>query len=140
MEKKDTESKMPQVNPGYARFQIAKALITSEQHEDPATRERAQQRISQWTRVLDGILSGRVDVGSRTPLEGVPAWATLEVITGGFATGELLAGGPLLGHERALLAQLPSVPDRDARRVLNGYYLTEEGLTDLQDRLRTGRR
>lgn len=139
MERKDTETGGPQVNPNYAIFQIAKALTTAEQHEDHAARERAEQRISRWTTVLKGILDGSFDVGSRTPLEGIPTWATLEVITGGFTTGALLAGGSLLDHEIALLMELPPVPDGDARRVLNGHYLTEQGLTGLQDRLRSGR-
>jgi hypothetical protein len=127
-----------QVNPGYALFQIARALTTSEEHDDLATRERAKEKILKWHTVLTGILSGKIGVGSRTPLEGVPAWATLEVITGGFATGELLAGGPLLEHEQALLKDLSPSSDSDGRRILNGYYLTEEGLAQLWEWLRTG--
>ena len=138
MDKKERETARPQVNPGYAVFQIARALTTSEQHEDPETRQRAQERIAKWTSVLNGILSGKLDVGSRTPLEGVPGWATLEVLTGGFATGRLLASGPLLDHERDLLAGLTSIAETDERRALNRYYLTDEGLADLRERLRSG--
>ena len=103
MEKNEPDTGTPQVNPGYALFQIAKALTTSEQSEDADTRRRAQEKISRWTTVLNGILGGTLDVGSRTPLEGVPGWATLEVLAGGFATGQMLASGPLLDHERELL-------------------------------------
>jgi hypothetical protein len=138
MNMKDTATKEPRVNPGYALFQIAKALTTSKQHEDPATRERAQVKISKWIDVFNGILNGTLDVGSRTPLEGVPGWVTLEVVTGGFATGELLASGSLLDHERALLAKLSPASDADGRRVLNGYYLTDEGLAHLQEQLHSG--
>ena len=139
MEENETDTETPRVNPGHALFQIAKALTTSEQHKDAAARERARQRTSKWLAVLNGILAGTAKVGSRTPLEGVPGWATLEVVTGGFATGALLAGGPLLEHERASLTELSPVPDSDARRLLNGYYLTEDGLAQLRERLRTGR-
>ncbi|MEO0824652.1 MAG: hypothetical protein AAFX95_01155 [Cyanobacteria bacterium J06639_16] len=127
-----------QVNPGYPLFQIAKALTTAEHHEDPATRERAQQRIVKWTAVLNGLLNGTVDVGSRSPLGGVPNWVTLEVVTGGFATGQLMAGGPLLEHELALLAELPGKSEADGRRALNGYFVTDEGLDRLQRLLQSG--
>ncbi|MCP4404827.1 MAG: hypothetical protein GY801_46945, partial [bacterium] len=45
-QREPTNTEAPQVNPGYALFQIARALLTSEQHDDPATRERAQRKIS----------------------------------------------------------------------------------------------
>ncbi len=135
---RDATSNAHQVNPGYALFQIAKALTTSEQHEDEATRERARQKISKWITVFRGILSGRLDVGSRTPVEGVPGWATMEVVTGGFATGELLAGGPLLDHERTLLSKLSQASDSEARHVLNRYHLTDDGLAHLQEQLGSG--
>jgi hypothetical protein len=128
----------PQVNPGYPRLQIAKALTTAEQHRDPATRERARLRVRKWTAVLNGILNGKLNVGSRTPLESVPAWATLEVVTGGFATGELLAGGPLLEHELALLTELSVTSNSDGRRVINGYFITDEGLARLRALLHSG--
>ncbi len=125
-------------NPGYAALQIAKALTTSEEHDDPAARERAGERIARWQTVLGNILTGSVQYGSRAPVEGVPAWATLEVITGGFATGALLAGGPIQEYERLLLADLPAVPAGEERRALNAHFLTDAGLRWLVDRLRTG--
>jgi hypothetical protein len=133
----------PLVNPGYAVFQLSKALTTQTEHPDPATRERAHQRVKDWTTVFNGILDGTLAVGSRTPLEGTPSWVTLKVLTGGFATGELLAAGPLQAHERALLARLSHFPvtsdtETDARRLLNSYYLTDEGLADLQELLPSG--
>jgi hypothetical protein len=126
------------VNPGYAAFQFARALTTSEEHEDAATRERAKARISKWEGILRNILSGTVEYGSRTPVEGAPAWATLEVATGGFATGELLASGPLQEHERKLLESLGEIPAGEPRRALNAYFLTDAGLAQLRDRLQTG--
>jgi hypothetical protein len=87
----DVNVRQAGVNSGYAAFQIAKVLTTSEQHDDPATRERAQKKVDKWETVLRNILSGAIDYGSRTPVDGVPGWATLEVVTGGLATGGLLA-------------------------------------------------
>ena len=128
----------PSAGQGYALFQLAKALTTQAQHPDPATRERAKRRIEEWSAVFSGIVNGTLDVGSRTPLEGVPGWATLKVLTGGFASGELLAAGPLQAHERSLLSRFPSTSESDARRVLNGHCLGEEGLAELQARLQSG--
>jgi hypothetical protein len=124
------------VNPGYAAFQIAKALTTSEDHDDPATRERAKERIAKWETVLRSILSGSVEYGSRTPVAEAPAWATLEVVTGGFATGELLAAGSLQEHEQKLLESVPGTHAGE-RSALNTYFLSEAGLADLQQKLET---
>lgn len=138
--KQDTgaEIKLGGVNPGYAAFQIAKALTTSEEHADQATRERAKERVSKWESVFRNILTGNVAYGSRTPVEGIPGWATLEVITGGFATGKLLASGPLQAHEKKLLEGIPGVPEGEERRALNAYFLTEAGFAELLDRIHTG--
>lgn len=133
----NSQTTSPGVNPHYAAFQIAKALRTAEDHPDPATRERAEQRVAKWETVLRNILDGSVAFGSRTPVADVPAWATLEVVTGGFATGELLAAGPLQQHETKLLEGFPKL-DGDERGVLNAYFLTDAGLDDLQQKLRTG--
>ena len=81
---------------------------------------------------------GAVDYGSRTPLEATPAWATLEVLTGGFATGRLLAGGVLLEHELVLLRQTGALRKKQDRQAINTYFLSEHGLADLNDRLRSG--
>src|SRR5262249_43462202 len=37
-----------------------------------------------------------------------------------------------------LLAKLPAVPETEARTVLNRYYLTDDGFSNLRERLRTG--
>lgn len=126
------------VNPGYAALQIAKALTTSQDHADQATRERAKEKIAKWETVLRNILSGTVDYGSRAPVEGMPGWATLEVVTGGFATGGLLAGGPVQDHERELLKSLPPCRGGEERQNLNRYYLSESGFSELHDRLQSG--
>lgn len=75
--------------------------------------------------MYEGLLSGSLRVGSRTPVADALTWATLEVAHGGFAIS------PLLPHERERLARLPAVPDGAERRVLNASYLTDEGLVEL---------
>ena len=132
------DAKTTGVNPGYAAFQIAKALTTSKEHDDAATRELAKEKISRWETVLKNILTGAVEYGSRTPVRGAPGWATLEIVTGGFATGELLAGGALQEHEKKLLENIPGVPEGEERRALNAYFLTDTGFAGLQDWLSTG--
>ncbi len=128
-----------QANPGYAQHQIARALLTATEHADGKTRQRAQGKVARWVNVLQGMAAGSLAVGERTPVAGIPEWVTLEVVTGGFATGGLLAEGPLQDHEQQLLAQL-GVRGRtnDARRVLNSYYLSDAGLAQLQEMTRSG--
>jgi len=133
----ETEGKSVGVNAGYAAFQLAKALTTSEHHEDPSTRARAREKIAKWEAVLGNILTGSADYGSRTPVEGVPEWATLEVVKGGFATGNLLAGGVLLEHERKLLRTVP-ISTVNERVSLNAYFLSDAGLAELRSRLHSG--
>ena len=79
----------------YALGQLERAVFASTEHGDPAVRERARARVAQWRRVLEGMASGALAIGSRTPT-AAPAWATLEVVHGGFATGGLAADVGLL--------------------------------------------
>jgi hypothetical protein len=113
-------------------------LTAAEADVDEATRRRAAERVRRWTEVVSGMQDGRLRIGSRTPVGGMPAWATLEVATGGFATGQPLAGGPLLGHEQRLAVRLRIPADDTARLTLNRYYLTERGMAELSDRLERG--
>jgi len=135
----DAKVKSVGVNPGYAELQIAKSLATAVHHNDPTVRENAKRKVSDWATVLRNILSGDVDYGSRAPVGGVPVWATLEVVTGGFATGGFLAGGPLQEHEKKLLEGRARVTEGKERQTLNAWFLTDAGLGDLQERLQTGR-
>jgi hypothetical protein len=130
-----------QVQPGYALGQLARALTAEQSHSDPAEKERASKKIEAWRQVFAGMLAGTLNVGSRTPLSGAPAWATLEVLTGGFASGTLLAGGPLRPHEVARLMQLGHGEETNApaaRALLNASYLDESGLGELGALLRSG--
>ncbi|RSS80017.1 hypothetical protein [Streptomyces sp. WAC06614] len=124
------------VSPAYAAQQLARALRTSETHPDEATRARAEGRTSQWRAVLEGIAGGRLDVGSRTPVAGLPAWVTPEVVRGGFATGTSAAAGPLTPHEEEA-ARRAGVPA--TRADLFAHALTAAGLADLWALLDSGR-
>src|SRR5450830_1555438 len=109
------------VNPEYAASQLAKALLTSEQTADAELAGRAAHRMAHWQNILSSIRSGAARYGTRAPLPDTPAWATLEVATGGFATGRLLAGGPLEVYEKELIERL-SIPENDEARLrLNAY-------------------
>lgn len=125
-------------NPDYAAFQIARALATCEHHEDTATRERARVKIEKWMCVLEGMLSGQLTVGSRQPIDDIPVWATPEVVTGGFATGRLLASNELQGHEIDLAGRIGIECMGDNRQMLNAWFLTGSGLAELLERLRSG--
>lgn len=115
----------------YAANQLAKALLASEQTADAELAERAARRVTQWQEVLSNVLSGAARYGSRTPLPDTPAWATLEVATGGFATGRLLAGGPLEVYETQLIKRLSIPENEDARLRLNAYFVTDQGMGEL---------
>jgi hypothetical protein len=125
-----------QVGVGYPLRQLAQALLTAAEHEDPRARQRAEQQVRRWQQVLDAMATGRVHVGSRAPLSGLPAWVTPEVLRGGFATGEPAASGPLRPHE-ADLARRVGLPTQ--RQALFAYHLTEAGLADLDAMLDHGR-
>ena len=58
MNEKDTGDEQLRVNPGYAAFQIAKALTASEEHEDSTVRANAQRKVAKWLTVLRGVLVG----------------------------------------------------------------------------------
>ncbi|MDX2677271.1 hypothetical protein [Streptomyces soliscabiei] len=126
----------PQANPGYAAGQLAKALTTALTHDDPDTRNRAAERQRAWRSVLAGMANGLLRIGSRTPVEGLPAWVTPAVLRGGFATGEPSAGGPLTKYE-VEAARRAGVPQH--RRALFAYWLSEDGLAQLCALLDSGR-
>ncbi|MCB9690865.1 MAG: hypothetical protein H6736_03530 [Alphaproteobacteria bacterium] len=75
----------------YSHAQLARAIETWSTHPDPAVKASAAERIRKWTSVILGMEDGSITVGSRTPVADTPAWVTLEVAHGGFATGRLLA-------------------------------------------------
>ncbi len=101
-------------------------------------RQSAEERVRKWTDVLKGMAAGWLSIGSREPVSGAPAWVTLEVAHGGFATGSYLAGGPLNDAERKRADTLKLNTINDSRRALNLSYLTEEGLAELLSMLGSG--
>ncbi|WP_426569126.1 hypothetical protein [Streptomyces canus] len=127
---------LAEANPGYASGQLARALATARTHQDPDTRRRAQDKSRAWRAVLAGMANGLLAIGSQTPVAGLPAWVTPEVVRGGFATGEALAGGPLRPYETDV-ARRAGIPED--RRALFAYWLSEDGLGRLYDLLDSGR-
>ena len=119
----------------YPQGQLGHALLTAATHEDAATRRRAQARARAWASVLEGLHTGRIHLGSRTPVAGLPPWVTLEVLRGGFATGKPMAGGPLEADEIARADGLGLPPTRAA---LFASYLTDDGLAELRTLIATG--
>ena len=120
---------------GYAVFQLSKALIAHDQNCGPLARFSTRRRISNWQQVITHMLQGTAEYGSRTPIAEIPHWVTPEVITGGFATGNLLAGGELTDYERELAASIPGIRQGFERLDINAWHLTDEGLAALHQRL-----
>lgn len=120
---------------GYALGQLSSAFLTAATHEDPDVRRRADERARKWAQAIEHMEEGRVEVGSRVPVRGLPAWVTPEVLRGGFATGGALAKVPLQADEIALARRL-GIPA--ARRQIFGFHLTDAGLKELYDLLDFG--
>ncbi|NUS00104.1 MAG: hypothetical protein HOV67_33205, partial [Kribbellaceae bacterium] len=117
--------------------QLERAFERALSADDVDVRRRAADRVDAWRNVLDGMSAGRLTVGSRTPVAKTPAWVTLEVVTGGFATGRYLAELPPYDDE---LARIPAdAPGATDRERVNLWYLGDEGLAELAEALRTGR-
>src|SRR5512139_3044430 len=115
------------VNIGYAWGQLMRARQTMAEHGDADVRARASETAAKWESVIAGMQAGTIEVGSRTPTKA-PAWVTLDVVTGGFATGGHSAGGPLRDHERALAEQRGLAASRVA---LNLHYLASNDAEEL---------
>ncbi|HVK25093.1 MAG TPA: hypothetical protein VM677_27355, partial [Actinokineospora sp.] len=124
----------PQHTPsfGYPFAMLARAMARTDD-------ERSLTKVRRWQDVISGILDGSLSVGSRTPVADIPAWVTLEVAHGGFATGRLLAEEPLSDDELARVAALPpGAPGRTDRERLNLWYLGDTGQAELLAALRAG--
>jgi hypothetical protein len=121
----------PLVSSGYPGMQLARALAHANTSNDP----QAQERVRRWTDVLMSVLSGSVAPGDRRPVARLPEWVTLEVATGGFATGKAMSAGPLRAHELRLLDELGFAKEAEPRLALNRYFLTDPGLHRLTDAL-----
>ena len=118
------------MNDGYAYGQLQRAL----KHAGADS-----ERVARWRAVLDGLRDGTLTVGSRTPVADTPAWVTLEVLHGGFASGRYLAEAPLRHYETEVVESLPGdAPGTTDRERLNLYHLTDAGQAVLLDALTTG--
>jgi hypothetical protein len=126
------------INYSYVVGQLTRALGAAENHADPAVRERAAEKVRKWHQIFEGVAGGALTVGSRTPVAGTPAWATLEVAHGGFATGSLMAGGALQPHEIELQGRLDASGVASGRTALNLFYLTDAGREELLQLVRSG--
>ena len=120
----------------YALAQWNQAVLTAATTPDAAVRTRAQQRLGQWGRVLAGMRSGTLHIGSRTPVAGVPAWVTPEVVRGGFATGLAAAAGPLSAFELDLAREAAT---SETRGAVFAYAISEPGMRRLWAALDDGR-
>jgi hypothetical protein len=120
---------------GYALGQLSNAFLTATTHEDAETRRRADRRAQQWIQALAGMAGGQIQVGSRTPVLGLPAWVSLEVLRGGFPTGKAVAERAMEPDEVALARRLDLKP---LRGLLFGYFLTDGGLQELNGLLDSG--
>ncbi len=128
------------IGPHYALGRLERAIQTMSEHADPEVRKRAGEKFDRWVAVLDGMADGRLTVGSRTPVKDTPAWVTLEVAHGGFATGRYLAETPIDDEERLLLQQLdPAAPGGTDRERLNLAFLSDAGQNALLGAIREGR-
>ncbi|MEC4841113.1 hypothetical protein R2360_16895 [Mycobacteroides chelonae] len=124
----------------YATLQLQRAMASAAELGDVAGRVRAQQKMRSWQTVVSGMASGQLSVGTRAPVADTPAWVTLEVVHGGFATGRCLAESPLTEDEAALAAALPSeVPGTNDRERLNLWFLSDDGQAQLREVLHSGR-
>eukprot|EP01113_Clastostelium_recurvatum_P046004 TRINITY_DN7997_c0_g2_i1.p1 TRINITY_DN7997_c0_g2~~TRINITY_DN7997_c0_g2_i1.p1 ORF type:complete len:434 (+),score=89.46 TRINITY_DN7997_c0_g2_i1:27-1328(+) len=120
---------MMMANMGYAYAQLAKNAA------------KGNKSVLKWEKLMHEHALGHISAGSREPVQGTPAWVTLEVANGGFATGGLLAGGDLQQHEIDLLNELGEKNTADVehcRLVLNQYFLSGPGLSILEDMLEKG--
>ncbi len=131
---KDHDDDEPEINMGYPIGQFLKLLSS--------TGEKAQERLEKWQQVISGLVDGSLQIGSRTPVAGTPAWVTLEVLTGGFPTGNALAGGPLQQFEldrlssimealHALTEKPRTASVNSSRSPINSYFLSDQGRKEL---------
>src|SRR5215217_2280567 len=115
------------MNDNYPSGQFARAFLTASSHEDAKTRKLAEERVRQWGDVIRGVSEGTLDIGSRTPTK-FPAWVSLEVVRGGYPTGNAEAGGPVEPDEKEKAQRLGLPAERGA---LFAYYLTDPGIAEL---------
>lgn len=120
---------------GYSWGQFRKAKYTAGATSDPGAQARAEERAESWLRVLAGIATGRLRIGSATPVRGFPAWLTPKIVRGGFVTGAAAAAGPLEADEILLAEHLETKPGRAS---LFAWFLSDDGHRKLDAWLESG--
>lgn len=129
-----------EISGAYPMGQLARALDQAMSNPDPSARARAEVKAQRWRQVLRGMASGSLTVGGRAPVTDTPVWVTLEVVHGGFATGNLAADRPLELSELELLERSPDGSEEiTPRERLNLWYLSDDGLAYLRELLASGR-
>lgn len=127
-------------SPLYAWGQLQRAIDRAQSSGDRASRARASAKADAWQRVLSGMAAGELRVGSRTPVADTPSWVTLEVLTGGFATGRYLAEQPVDEQEAELLSSAAQAgAGSTPREQLNLWFLSDAGQELLTEALSSGR-
>lgn len=119
----------------YATDQLARAVDAFERATTPADMALAEKRVGRWMAVRRNGFLGTVRIGARRAVARYPAWVTLEVVRGGFATGRAVAAAPLEPWELAL-ARTAGV--RASRTALNVWHLTTPGARHSLKCLETG--
>ncbi|KAL0219107.1 hypothetical protein P9112_004760 [Eukaryota sp. TZLM1-RC] len=89
-----------------------------------------------FLQTVSGILDGSLSIGTRNPLNKAP-WLTAEILYGGFASGNLCAGGTIQPHERDYCSSMLSLTSpetsvdklskEEIRHSANTYFLTTTG-------------
>ena len=118
----------------YALAQLARAI-----RAEAGGVSGGAERVRKWRDVLRGMAVGTLRPGERTPVRGMPAWATPEVAHGGFATGRARAGGAVTPAELRAAARLGLAPAPlgTLRERLNLHFL-EHAAALLVPRLAAG--
>jgi hypothetical protein len=120
-------------SPLYAMGQLRRAIDSMQAAQSRGDRARLKAKAALWRAVLDGMASGTLSAGSRTPVSGAPAWVTLEVAHGGFAAGKFMAETPLRAEEQIIVNRLgDDVIGSNGRERLNLWFLTDPGQAELR--------
>ncbi len=105
-------SAAPTANPLFALGQMLRAQAA------PISEEKKTERTEKWLGCLTGMLDGTIDVGTHAPIAEYPVWVSLEVLPGGFASGNIMSSF-LEGDQK------------------NDYWFTEKGALELLPCLET---
>jgi hypothetical protein len=122
------------VGSNYVANLLSTALLTAAESESPEVRESAARRVDRFQRALEGMSSGAIEVGSRTPVKDLPAWVTLEVVRGGFATGRGAAQVEMSQDEARLINDFGM---SGGRGEIFRFLLTDQGQSLLREMIRT---